>query len=405
MQYPFGQIPKSNSTAASKIADAAKQVEQLLEKHYEEDENSSNYPDNKEPWTGNDSSSVEEQVSEVNDYLPTAEELENEEGIYEGSAKGVVEEGIEYIAFYKSFRDVHKPPAINRWGIFFIKRRCQALARDMQYSTGQSFLSSLEALSAFLYAHELFHFRFDAHCIQMEATGGFPVFRPYRKFVSNLPISDWHEESVANYYGLVAVESNKNFTYPKSLTDYLNNLVLNSPGAYSGGINKNQSHRRDQMTDQALQSLKSRSTQSLYDLLFSTVRLGTSMSITRESKLGSLMKLENCPVYWIDWIRQGKSVLVPNTVSIREANNDFVQRYLNGVFDHHSDHSYYKIDNGEKIKIPNPHRSNLTDTEFHNIISKAGMTSQLFYKDRQRTSIWKKKVPRNPVLPARIKPS
>ena len=59
-----------------------------------------------------------------------------------------------------------------------------------------------------------------------------------------------------------------------------------------------------------------------------------------------------------------------------------------GVQDHHSDHNYYRIDNGEKVKLPNPHSPDLTYREFHNIIGKAGMTSLQFYKRRARTSVW-----------------
>ena len=73
-----------------------------------------------------------------------------------------------------------------------------------------------------------------------------------------------------------------------------------------------------------------------------------------------------------------------------------------GVQDHHSDHNYYRIDNGEKVKLPNPHSPDLTYREFHNIIGKAGMTSLQFYKERERTSVWRKEVPRSPVLPARF---
>ena len=405
MQQLYGHLPRNNIAAATKIADAALQVEHELKKNDEEIECNSKLPFPNLPVSGNDLSNAEEQVIEINDYWPLEEELVSEDSIYNGATEGVVEQGIEYIAFYKSFRDILKPPAINKWGIFFIKHRCQALAKDMQYSTGETFVSSLNGLTTYLYAHELFHYKFDAHCLQMEASGGFPIYRPYRKFVSGLSINDWHEESIANYYGLSAVQSNKQFNYSVLIKDYLYNLVLNSPGAYAGGIEKKQGQRKDQMVFQALQSFQKRSTQSHFDLLFSTVRLGASMSTVREPTLGTLMKLENCPVYWIDWIRKGKSIVVPSTVSIREISTDFVQRYLNGVFDHHSDHSYYRIDNGEKIKIPNPHRSDLTDSEFHNILSKAGMTSPLFYKDRLKTSIWKKKVPRDPVLTARIKPS
>jgi hypothetical protein len=114
------------------------------------------------------------------------------------------------------------------------------------------------------------------------------------------------------------------------------------------------------------------------------------------------LHLDHCPVYWNDWVKGGKSVLVPQAVSVAEVNKDFIRRYLAGVKDHHTDHSYYRIDNGEKIKLPNPHRSDLTDREFNNIIGKAGMTRPQSFGERHRTSVWKKGVPRSEVLPPRF---
>jgi len=114
------------------------------------------------------------------------------------------------------------------------------------------------------------------------------------------------------------------------------------------------------------------------------------------------MNLNNCPVYWIDWTKGGKSILVPFAASISEIEDDFIKRYLAGVPDRHSDHPYYRIDNGELIKVPNRHRADVIDPEFRNIIGKAGMTSTQFWKERARTSIWRKGVPRSPVLQSRF---
>jgi hypothetical protein len=40
--------------------------------------------------------------------------------------------------------------------------------------------------------------------------------------------------------------------------------------------------------------------------------------------------LNNCPVYWIDPVRGGKSVLTPYVASVSEFNNDFIKRYFAG---------------------------------------------------------------------------
>jgi hypothetical protein len=55
---------------------------------------------------------------------------------------------------------------------------------------------------------------------------------------------------------------------------------------------------------------------------------------------------------------------------------DFVSSYLKGVPVSETDHEYYQIDNGESIKIPNPHScvDRLKPWEFKNTVLKAGLT-------------------------------
>ena len=227
MYKTFGQIPKPNPKATSEIAEAACHVESTLRDDFKPDV----------PWdherllqTGVDiprDDDAQEVVEEIG--ARTLSELSGEEEeVLDGAAGGVVEGGIEYLAFYKSFRDVKRSPAPNRWGILFIKKRCAALATDMAYSTGEPFADCLNGLAAFLYSHELYHYRFDAQCLKMEATGGIPVYRPYRSLVASLPVDDWHEESMANHYGLQALVRSH---YPQTVQDYLWDLVANSPGA------------------------------------------------------------------------------------------------------------------------------------------------------------------------------
>jgi len=403
MYKSFGQLPIPNPGAASNVADAARQVERLLD----DDRDPDVLPDSDRfPRPGLDipsSDDAQEVVEDIDlESIPVSQGQDDES--HEGASGRVVDGGIEYLAFYKSFRDVMREPASKRWGIFFIKKRCVALATDMSFSTGESFIDCLDGLASFLYTHELYHYRFDAHCLQMEATGGLPVYRPYRRRVANRPVTEWHEESIANFYGLKALQQNRNFSYPQSICDYLWDLVANSPGAYAGGIDKQQRSRKKHMAQQASASFGNPGPTVWQGLVESTIRTGMGLSKPRESALSSFLHLDNCPVYWIDWVRGGKSILKPYVVSVSEVNNDFIRRYLGGVQDHHSDHSYYRIDNGERVKLPNPHRPDLTNREFHNIIGKAGMTSPQFYKERDRTSVWRKGVPRSPVLPSRIAP-
>ncbi|MFC7459160.1 hypothetical protein [Hydrogenophaga defluvii] len=404
MDRRFGNIPQPNPHAASEIADAARHVESLLQGNNHEHDLLTD--SDRFPLPGVDIPNIgeaEEVLEEVDTPVEPVHERSDDE-TYDGAVGGVVDCGIEYLAFYKSFRDVTRAPAPGRWGIFFIRKRCFALATDMSFSTGESFSQCLDVLAAFLYSHELYHYRFDAHCLQMEASGGQPVYRPYRRLVASRPINEWHEESVANFYALKSLQQSKNIAYPASICDYLWDLVWHSPGAYAGGVDKRQSQRKDQMAKQATAAFGNNGPSVWHGLLESVVRMGTNLSIPREPTISGHLHLNNCPVYWIDWVKGGQSVLVPQAVSCAEIGGDFIKRYLSGVLDHKSDHSYYRIDNGERIKLPNPHKTDLKNNEFYNIIGKAGMTSRKFHDERARTSVWKKGVPRMPVLPPRIGP-
>jgi hypothetical protein len=402
MHRTFGQIPNQNTQAASDIVKAARHVDSLMTDEFDPDIHKNSDSFKQEGINIPDVNNSEELVEEVyNSSIPVSPS--DDEESHDGATGGVVEGGIEYLAFYKSFRDVMKAPAPKKWGIFFIKKRCIALATDMSFSTGGSFFECLDGLAAFLYAHELYHYRFDAHCLQMEATGGHPIYKPYRRLVSIRPMTEWHEESIANFYGLKALRSNRNFPYAEFINEYLRDLVLNSPGAYAGGADKQQGQRKDLMAQQASTVFAFAGPNEWKKLVESSIRIGMDLPLKRETSLGSFLSLDNCPVHWIDWVKGGKSVLTPFVASVSEVNNDFIKRYLAGTPDHQSKHSFCRIDNGEKVKLPNPHRADLTNREFHNIIGKAGMTSSQFYRERDRTSIWRKGVPRNPVLPPRFK--
>ena len=116
--------------------------------------------------------------------------------------------------------------------------------------------------------------------------------------------------------------------------------------------------------------------------------------------LGNMVQLKSCPYQWIDWVKRGKSVLTPIVVSVDEIHRDFVKRYLDGKLARETDHKYYRIDNGELIKIPNSHGSDLRYYEFHNIIGKAGLTSPEYFAAKKKTNNWRMHTPRSQSLPS-----
>ena len=399
MTYGISGLPRNNNSIAHKIESTASDVEQKL--HMPDDFETC--PLNTVSPPDTDPGSANEVVDEINEESMEEDINESDDDPYDGKSEGVVENGMEFLAFYKSFRDVARSPVRSKWGIFFVKRRCFALAKEMSLSTNEPFQICLDALIDLVYAHELYHYKIDAYCLQLLSTGGSHIYRPYRSLVRKQSINNWHEEAVANYYGLLSVKSSNvnKPAYPSFIQQFCIDLVACSPGAYAGGISSSNSigARKDLLSNQASQIFSPpKNSSDHYALVRSTLRSGTNL---REKNLVSLLHLDNCPVYWIDWVKNGNSVIVPNTISANEFENDFVVRYLSGVFDHKSKHPFYKIDNGELLKVPNIHSKDIKRGEFKNIIGKAGMTSPQFFKARQETSGWRKNVPRSPILSAR----
>ncbi len=105
-----------------------------------------------------------------------------------------------------------------------------------------------------------------------------------------------------------------------------------------------------------------------------------------------------CPVHLVR-TAQISNVLPPfQGPKLREL-RDFIENYLAGRKES-TDHDYYRIDNGEKVKFPNEHEPEAKGYEFKNILHKAGMTRKEFKEAQSRTKIWKHHVPRDPAKPA-----
>ena len=99
MYRPFGQIPSPNPYASSNIADAARHIEDLLhdEPNLDIFPNSDQFPS---PGVDIPSARESEEVVEEIDPMSSPEPESQEDESHDGAAGGVVEGGIEYLAFY-----------------------------------------------------------------------------------------------------------------------------------------------------------------------------------------------------------------------------------------------------------------------------------------------------------------
>jgi hypothetical protein len=361
----------------------------------------------------------DEQTDEVQiDQIGTDIDEISDDEIYRSGIGEFEEEGVEAIAFYKSFRCRDKNPAKGYWGIFVIKPRFNALVQDMHIETGIPVSACHRQTLHFLYCHELFHYKVDSTCLQLEALVQQPIYRTYRRSVSQAPVSQWFEEAAANCYGLSGLDVFREDPSYVHGFNFLIDLVRNSPGAYSLGATrdiKSLVGERTAMIEQIFRhlfnvnriaSISGQHTEAerlavdrgLHDFLMS----GYKQSPPRDRKLSSRLDLFNCPVQWLTWQKNGLVVAFPNTIPLREAREDFLKGYLSGKPVRHTDHGYVEIDNGERVKVPGTHseQKDLKVGEFKNIIKKSGMTVKGFWLERERTRRWKNNCPRDKVLPS-----
>lgn len=400
----YGEIfPPVNASASQKIVNIAQAIEGSIAPSLIDTEKNDSQTSTGEIFDGQ-----EARVESIGDALPL-NDVDDLDDVY-GSAIGSIEEqGFDAIAFYKSFRFINSDPAPGYWGIFYIKNRVQSLMAEMSADTGLDKNICLESILRFLYAHEIYHYKVDALCLQNEAVSNNLIYRPYRNYANHLPITDWFEESVANYYGFSALSrsystsSGRGYECSPEIKDYIKNLIFLSPGAYANGLDADvldRSGPRGRLANQIVmgrnsltQSL-SLSDQLFEDVLFKQLLLDGFRNFSGDSFLVGDLALKNCPVNFISLYRNGSLVPALTTIPLREMKEGFIKNYLDGKLDRVTDHEYYVIDNGETVKLPNGHDKDVRIYEFKNILDKAGVKVIDFWQQRNRTNKWKKYVPR-----------
>ncbi len=334
-----------------------------------------------------------------------------------GSAIGdLMDKGFDAIAFYKSFRHINCHPAPGYWGIFYIKPRVALLINEMMSDTGLAKDECLDSILRFLYGHEIYHYKIDAICLQKEAFSNYLIYRPYRNYVNSLSIADWYEESLANHYGLAALESFNShrgfdaYEANQVVKQFMNELVQMSPGAYRLGLDRNVISLfgpRGLLAKQIVQgcpttnAISQASLKLLESTFFQQLLLEGYKNFKGDRFLAAELSLTFCPVNWITWYKNGSAVYASKTVPLKEIKEGFIKNYLGGEQKRLTDHEYFKIDNGELVKVPNGHDKDIRLYELKNIIEKAGMQNTEFWAARNLTNKWKKSVPREVIKSAR----
>ena len=256
---------------------------------------------------------------------------------------GVLGSGLECMAFYKSIRHESAPPIPRFWGIFIFDYAVSYIANEIEdfYSSEVSADDATRAALAFLYFHERFHFRFDAWAISQESATAQPLYENYRNGVyrSFHPLDCVYEETLANMHALASI---RNF----GVHAFCKQFALSQPGAYS---NIEKETRQEFLARLAAQLFYGRGQFIASPHFALPEHVGYIVHHSAPAQLD-----RQCPVYLLQGISPSR-FLIPNIAlpAISEIESGFLRKYLAGE-EIQTDHKYFRIDNGEKIRIPEP---------------------------------------------------
>lgn len=310
--------------------------------------------------------------------------------------EGILNTGLEALAFYKSIHYRNRDPFRRKWGIFIFEYAVPYLTYDLldyydkkvppMAGEGYGYRhKSLDPVDYFtgiaedmLVSHERYHFRFDAWALAQEAIMCQPLYSRYdseyqRVFGSN----ECHEESLANSASFYKIRNS-------GASDYFCKFMDAQPGAYNDFRNRNPFRRRIDIAKQ-----------------FFKETFSDALSYAHAPYIGKSHSLKDCPIWLVCGIQP--SIFVRPTLflpDIKEMEKGFIGDYLKGIKLKRTDHAKYKIDNNQTVKIPNSHKGckKVKLREFTNLTRKAGLLFNHFYNARKKTKVWTVCTPRRKPL-------
>ena len=173
-----------------------------------------------------------DQDPEPPSFPPKEEESRAAEGCIRKS-------GIEILAFYKSYRFKDNKPFKGDWGIFFINAGVQHLTHLIQLDFPHLLAVARKVAIDFLWAHEVFHAKFDVGVLGMEALAKKHFYIPQKNAFRNFKLHE-PEEAIANKRAWTyAKEFERNelkmdrSSHTKGISDFFYDFMKRQPGAYS----------------------------------------------------------------------------------------------------------------------------------------------------------------------------
>jgi hypothetical protein len=320
--------------------------------------------------------------------------------------RAVREAGLDVLAFYKSFRFRDLPPYRGQWGIFLIDAGIAAVAahfKDIKPSLPFVELQKLAMKTLIL--HERYHFWIDAWALAREAdpfVGN--QYKKYEYYIEQrqafaMTPSDF-EESLANHYLFRTVSEIRlsDGTHPtRMLADFLD-ICPEPYSNYRMSMDERRAKERQLagavITGLNVVAVRMAAIDPSAKLIGRMPAQDISLSLTKYP----VSERDACPIFIIK-DNKFSSRMAPYLLPDRSEFKRFVTSYLAGSLARKTDHEFFQIDNGETIKFPNPHEKEIRSYEFENMIMKAGMRRQEYWREKRYTQNWKKGCPRTPPKP------
>lgn len=307
--------------------------------------------------------------------------------------------GIDVLAFYKSFRFRRSPPFRDKWGIFLLDAGVAGLTEDLHDLDPKVPIHEMRCLAMdLLLAHERYHFWIDAWTLGQEiiplASKAYKQYEPYLSVKKQAELtSDDHEESLANHYAFQKLKR-RVLTSGGTPSSILRQFFSLAPVPYCNFcFDKHERAEREGLlaitAANGMQPLQALATARLQGNDPSVL----SASIRPADRWHPIAGYQTCPVYYVHTQNYAQLIQPFQGPDISEFRR-YVTDYLAGKFLEHTDHDYYRIDNQEKVKVPNPHDKTVRGYELKGTLLKAGMTHKEFQKERQRTKTWTRHCPR-----------
>lgn len=359
--------------------------------------NASTFPVGEIDWDDN-------QAKPIENDKPLDADVKDEDIAAARSARGAT--GLDVLAFYKSFRFIDRPPFYGRWGIFLLDAGIEGLALDLiELAPSLSMPEARQFSTEILLAHERYHFWIDAWAFGQEIT---PLTQPIvkrweyylaAKHCVELTPYDY-EESLANHY-LFKRLSRRRFSNRQRAEATLRKILLNGPSPYSDfDFSVTERIRREGVLASAVANgLDIRRVFFESVMTYGAIPTVLSASIQPVDRIHPIVGVHLCPTYQVQTSGYA-AIISPFQGPTIRIFRQFLTNYLAGKEEGATDHLFYRIDNNQKIKCPNPHDKEVRGYELKGTLFKAGMTQQEFKLEENRTDKWKKNCPRSPVKPS-----